>query len=701
MLPIPVLDDETFEEIASQAKSMIPRFCPDWTDFNEHDPGITFLELFAFFKEIQQYHLDQIGPANRQKYLKLLGMSRLHRSPARTGAVVSGREERFLPEGIRLMAGDLPFETLAPAWLGQIRLLGGFSWDGSYRRDFEGEGLTDPGSRHLLAFGRNPGPEAAWYLRLDRFPSGEEPFRLHLWIGQDAPVRRNPAPHGMIPLVQLAWEYLDREGWKPFQLLEDTTRGLLFTGDLVLTGGTPCSWEEAPHSERKQLGAPGCWLRVRLTGGSYDVPPVVTGISCQMVPVRQQETRATWRSCQPHQGRIEDSSLLAAAGEYALFCQEDGLWYPRPARRERDGRYTRFVLEDGGEEDTLLLLWRQEFGRSRHLGIGDGFPNQSFRLDGGGQLTDAFRLLIAEAEGSGWSLWQQVEDFDASGPEDRHYVLDGEEGVVSFGDCIHGMAPEGEILIVGETVSMGAGGNVKSGRIQEIHPEDLAFCGLTARDVQVVNPDDAQDGQDREGMDDCFARCRRMLRQTDRAVTYEDYERLVKETPGLMIPNCKAVPVNQLPRPDGSFEENCITLVVEPYSPGTRRSLNPAYTRNILGHLENRRMLGSKISLISPEYVRIIVYAEILAKPHYLDARARIQAAIAEFFQKGWDFGSPVRYSELYGTIDTLDCVQAIESLTIDAQGRGIARSVGGDVILPFNGLAVLQSASCQVRPAE
>lgn len=37
MLPIPVLDDETFEEIASQAKSMIPRFCPDWTDFNEHD----------------------------------------------------------------------------------------------------------------------------------------------------------------------------------------------------------------------------------------------------------------------------------------------------------------------------------------------------------------------------------------------------------------------------------------------------------------------------------------------------------------------------------------------------------------------------------------------------------------------------------------------------------------------------------------
>ena len=84
MLPIPVLDDESFQEIVEQARSMIPRLAPDWTDFNHHDPGITFLELFAFLKESQQYHLDQIGPRNRQKYLKLLGMERLHR-PHRGG----------------------------------------------------------------------------------------------------------------------------------------------------------------------------------------------------------------------------------------------------------------------------------------------------------------------------------------------------------------------------------------------------------------------------------------------------------------------------------------------------------------------------------------------------------------------------------------------------------------------------------------
>ena len=68
---------------------------------------------------------------------------------------------------------------------------------------------------------------------------------------------------------------------------------------------------------------------------------------------------------------------------------------------------------------------------------------------------------------------------------------------------------------------------------------------------------------------------------------------------------------------------------------------------------------------------------------------------------KGWEFGAPVRYSVLYGIIDTLDCVQGVEALTIDAQGKGISRGINGDVLLPYNALAVLKSASYQVRPGE
>jgi hypothetical protein len=38
--------------------------------------------------------------------------------------------------------------------------------------------------------------------------------------------------------------------------------------------------------------------------------------------------------------------------------------------------------------------------------------------------------------------WTEVEDFLASGPDDRHFVLDRETGGVAFGDGEHGRRPE-------------------------------------------------------------------------------------------------------------------------------------------------------------------------------------------------------------------------------------------------------------------
>jgi len=46
-LPTPNLDDRRFQDILDEARRLIPRYCPEWTDHNLSDPGITFLELFA------------------------------------------------------------------------------------------------------------------------------------------------------------------------------------------------------------------------------------------------------------------------------------------------------------------------------------------------------------------------------------------------------------------------------------------------------------------------------------------------------------------------------------------------------------------------------------------------------------------------------------------------------------------------------
>lgn len=703
MLPIPVLDDEGFQEIWEQARSMIPRLAPEWTDFNQHDPGITFLELFAFLKESQQYHLDQIGPRNLQKYLKLLGMTRQHRTPARTGAVVSGRRGT-LPAGARLLAGEIPFETQRPVRLDRGRLTGGLIWDGRQWSGFSAGPEAAAGKVRLEIFGREPQPGGTWYLRLDGPRAEGEPLYLSVWVYQDWPVRRNPGEEGMMPLAQLAWEELGADGWKPLEVLVDETRGFLYSGTVALGAGSPSgAGGEQTEEERIHLGD-GFWIRVRLVSGAYDVPPVLVGVSDELIPVVQRETAAACTRLPVTGGEGTEQSLLSAAGDYELYrTGADGFWYRvEGVRRETGPEGAHFFLTGGGTEEVLLLTWRKEFGRDRHLAVGDGFPNQSYSLAQRGQIYGSFQLLAAEPDRPGaWSLWERVEDFDASSPEDRHYILDEEAGTVTFGDCIHGLAPEGEILVAGQAVTLGPGGNVKAGRIRAVHPEDLALCGLSGEELSVWNPDDGAGGQEREKLEDGFVRCRKLLRRTDRAVTYEDYERLVRQTPGLMISNCKAVPVTRLPRQDGSLEENCVTVVVEPYSLRQERTLSPAYRQNILGYLEERRMLGTKVSLLAPEYVGITIYAEILSQPHYVDAKARIQAAVAAFFRRGWEFGAPVRYSELYGIIDTLDCVQGIESLTIDAQGKGITRGTNGDVILPHNGLAVLKSASYLVRPAE
>lgn len=82
MISLPKLDDQNYAEIVEAAKRRIPVIFPEWTDFNEHDPGITVIELFAWLKEMQQYTLDRIPDSTREAMLRAgREFSRLKRLP--------------------------------------------------------------------------------------------------------------------------------------------------------------------------------------------------------------------------------------------------------------------------------------------------------------------------------------------------------------------------------------------------------------------------------------------------------------------------------------------------------------------------------------------------------------------------------------------------------------------------------------------
>src|SRR2546421_737012 len=44
-LPVPNLDDRSWKQIVDEAVRLIPRYCPEWTNHNASDPGVTLLDL--------------------------------------------------------------------------------------------------------------------------------------------------------------------------------------------------------------------------------------------------------------------------------------------------------------------------------------------------------------------------------------------------------------------------------------------------------------------------------------------------------------------------------------------------------------------------------------------------------------------------------------------------------------------------------
>src|SRR5438105_6924789 len=108
-------DDRNFQQLFDEAVVRIPVHTPLWTNFNESDPGITLVRLFAFMTENLLYRSNRIPEANRRKFLTLLGIGLQAASPGL--GIVSFRNDRGpllawpLEAGQEVRAGKVPFRT--------------------------------------------------------------------------------------------------------------------------------------------------------------------------------------------------------------------------------------------------------------------------------------------------------------------------------------------------------------------------------------------------------------------------------------------------------------------------------------------------------------------------------------------------------------------------------------------------------------
>jgi Baseplate J-like protein len=72
MLPLPNLDDRTYDDLIAEAISLIPSEYPEWTDHNPSDSGIILLELLSWLTEMVFYRVNRIPNKNYRAFLKLL-----------------------------------------------------------------------------------------------------------------------------------------------------------------------------------------------------------------------------------------------------------------------------------------------------------------------------------------------------------------------------------------------------------------------------------------------------------------------------------------------------------------------------------------------------------------------------------------------------------------------------------------------------
>ncbi|HAC65222.1 MAG TPA: putative baseplate assembly protein, partial [Cyanothece sp. UBA12306] len=85
-LPKSNLDDRTYQELIEECLLRIPRYCPEWTNYNPSDPGITLIELFAWLTDQMLLRFNQVPLRHYIAFLELLGIRLKPPQPA-TGEV--------------------------------------------------------------------------------------------------------------------------------------------------------------------------------------------------------------------------------------------------------------------------------------------------------------------------------------------------------------------------------------------------------------------------------------------------------------------------------------------------------------------------------------------------------------------------------------------------------------------------------------
>ncbi len=670
-MPLPdiQLDDRRFEDLVAEARRRIPSYTPEWTDFNESDPGIALVQLFAWLQEMIVYRLNKVPEKNYLKFLEMVGVSLNLPVPASAALTFTLTSKDLpnavlVPQGARVALADavdgrpVIFETNENLYAVGASIAAVQSFDGAqYQLLTESNGLQ---GKTFYPLSRSPQAGAALYVGFDRaFPAGTFHLTVYSTAEPDFPIARGStgAPTTFAPPVIAYWEYWNGARWAPLTVTEDTTASLTRNGKVAFTA--PADMAAVRYGLLQKPSDPALfWMRYRIDqvlGPGYEAPPVLQQVLLNTVTATNAVT--------------EQLELVGASS---------------------------------------------------------GLPNQVFRLANSPVLPKPADVpgIVEVNEGEGYQLWTEVTDFAGSTREDTHYTINLSTGEIAFGDGTHGKIPRWlsgdasnsqaadipNIRVTRYQWGGGAAGNAGSGKITSLQTA-VPFV------ASVTNLRPAVGGADEETVEQATRRAPMAIRTLSRAVTSDDYAYLATTTPGARIARAKALP---LYNPDIDISvgtpglvtttapaPGIVTVIVVPDSPVPQPTPSTDTLQLVANWLDQHRLITTELYVIGPTYRKIEVRGTVIAKTSASagEVALALQQRLLDYFNpltggesgKGWDFGNTIYFSEVYRQILTTPGVLRIAANAIIILLDDKLQDSGQDISLNANELVYSTNHSITV----
>jgi len=707
-LELPAIDNRTYQQLLDEMIARIPVHNPEWTNWNDADPGITLLQLWSFMGETLLYRSNLIPERNRMAFLRLLGYGLQPAQPA-TGMVsfVNKRgplEPVVLPADLEVAAGKIPFRTENGLAALPIETRAYMKQRASI--SVEDQADVDEQYEALYESFTAPGTTFEYYetTAVDWSVAAREPVDLSsavdgaLWLavlarqGDDLDSVRERIQNqvlslGIVPAVDDDTKVLPPGISDPTA----TRAGLEFH---LPNTATPLSEVAAERvatyvplpstADGDLLSAPGIVqleLPARAALAMWQLDPTEDGVGAfpPFLEGDDAERLVTWIRI-----RAAGSSSTSTAGAQGSVRLS---WVG--ANAATVVQRTRVPLET--------------------LGRGTGKPDQTVQLANTPVLLETLRLTV------GGQVWMRVDDLATAGSEVEMvggsstmladpverinvYSVDRQSGLVRFGDGIKGRRPpDGSAIAASYDYGGGRDGVVAAGAITK-------GTALPAG-IKVTNPVATWGGDEAETVQRAERSIAGYVRHRDRLVTSSDFADIVERTPGIDLGRVEVLPLYHPTLGDVPSPGVVTLLLIPKYDPVHPETPEPDqfFLDAVCEYLDPRRLLTTEVHLRGPAYVDIwlSIGMEALAGRDLAIVRESVKADVKSFLSPlsggvagtGWPLSTDVERLEAWAVAARVDGVAKVTGVLLsDSSGNDSDRIEMSGLALPrLAGISVQQ----------